>query len=83
MARKVKSGDQPAQQTAEDRDRMRASGLRLVQLWVPDSRSPAFVAECRRQAEAVAAHDPAGDEIMHFLEGVRDWPEAPCEEGSS
>jgi hypothetical protein len=57
------------------RERMRAAGLRPVQLWVPDARSPAFAAECRRQAHAVAAHDPAGNEIMHFLEGLRDWPE--------
>jgi hypothetical protein len=55
---------------------MRSSGLRPVQIWVPDTRSPDFVEECQRQARAVAAHDPAGDEIMHFLEGLRDWSEA-------
>jgi hypothetical protein len=34
-----------------------------------------FAAKCRRQARAIAAGDPAGKEIMRFLEGVRDWPE--------
>jgi hypothetical protein len=83
MGRQTKDQADPAKRMANYRRRMRDSGLRPVQLWLPDTRSPEFVDECRRQAEAVAAHDPAGDEIMHFLEGVRDWPEAPCEEGSS
>lgn len=57
------------------RDRMRAEGLRPLQIWVPDTRSPEFVEECRRQARAVAANDPAGDEVMRFIEGVYEWPE--------
>lgn len=36
------------------RDRMRAQGLRPVQLWVPDTRSEQFVDEFTRQAMAVA-----------------------------
>jgi hypothetical protein len=36
------------------RARMRAKGLRLVQIWVPDTRSPRFLAEARRQGRAVA-----------------------------
>lgn len=61
---------------ASYRDRMRAAGLRPVQIWVPDTRSPGFAAKCRRQAKAVAAGDPAGDELMRFVEGARDWPES-------
>lgn len=41
------------------RDRLRSQGLRLLQLWVPDTRSPRFVAEFRRQARLVAAHEAA------------------------
>ncbi len=37
------------------RDKMRAAGLRPVQIWVPDTRSASFAAECRRQCEALAA----------------------------
>jgi len=55
---------------------MRAAGLRPVQIWVPDSRAPGFAGKCRRQARAVAASDPAGDEIMRFVAGVYEWPEA-------
>jgi Protein of unknown function (DUF3018) len=32
------------------RDRMREAGLRLVQIWVPDTRARGFVEECRRQS---------------------------------
>lgn len=32
------------------RERMRAKGLRLVQMWVPDTRAPEFAAEPHRQS---------------------------------
>jgi len=55
---------------ASYRQRMREAGLRPVQIWLPDTCSPDFVATCRRQALAVAAHDPTGDEIMRFVAAV-------------
>ena len=60
---------------ANYRRRMRAAGLRPVQIWVPDSRSPDFAEKCHRQARAVAASDPAGDELMRFVASVYQWPE--------
>jgi hypothetical protein len=36
------------------RKRLRQQGLRPIQIWVPDMRSPAFVAEAHRQSLAVA-----------------------------
>jgi hypothetical protein len=53
------------------RERMRAKGLRQIQLWVPDTRSPEFAAECRRQSLLVA-DDPAEQAIMDELEGLQD-----------
>ena len=35
-----------------------------------------FAQECRRQAEAVAARDPAGAELIAFISKRQDWPEA-------
>jgi len=32
------------------RQRMRAAGMRQVQIWVPDSKSPSFRREVRRQS---------------------------------
>jgi hypothetical protein len=49
---------------------MRAQGLRQVQLWVPDTRSPEFAAECRRQSLLVA-DDPAEQAIMDELEALQ------------
>jgi hypothetical protein len=57
------------------RQRMRADGLRPVQIWVPDTTAPAFIDACRRQARAIAAHDPAGDEVMDFVDAAADWPD--------
>ncbi len=38
----------------EHRARMRAKGLKLVQLWVPDTSSVEFKAEARRQSRLIA-----------------------------
>lgn len=54
---------------------MRAQGLRPVQIWVPDVRSPGFAAEAHRQSALVATADRAGDD-MTFVEAVSDdWDE--------
>jgi len=50
------------------REAMRAAGLRPVQLWVPDSRAPDFVKECRRQARATAQADAQDAGLDTFLE---------------
>ena len=57
------------------RDRRRAEGLRLVQRWVPDTRSPEFLAELRAQSLALARAS-ADDEIMDWIEAnadLDDW----------
>ena len=54
------------------RDRMRARGLRPIQLWVPDVRSDDFTAEAHRQSALVAAATADRD----FVESVStDWDE--------
>jgi hypothetical protein len=54
------------------RERMRRSGLRLVQFWVPDTRAPGFAAECRRQSRAAAAKGGAERAMHRWLNQVRD-----------
>ena len=39
---------------AQYRARLRAQGLRPIQIWVPDLNSPSFQLEARRQSTAVA-----------------------------
>ena len=56
------------------RARMRAQGLRPVQIWVPDVRSPEFAAEAHRQSEVVASN-PGTHDDMDFVEAIsEDWP---------
>jgi antidote-toxin recognition MazE-like antitoxin len=56
------------------RDKLRAQGLRPVQIWVPDTRSPAFVAEARRQSAAVAASEHANED-QAFVDPISaEWP---------
>ncbi len=66
-----KRGSKPHENVRRYRERMRAKGLRQVQLWVPDTRSPEFAAECRRQSLLVA-DDPAEQAIMDELEALQD-----------
>ena len=54
------------------RVRQRASGLRLVQLWVPDTRSRGFAAECRRQSRLMRG-DAADAESLEFIERAGAW----------
>ena len=56
-----------AERVARRRAKLRAAGLRPVQLWVPDIRAPGFAEECRRQSwliresetDAIRAEDEA------------------------
>jgi hypothetical protein len=42
-----------AERVARRRAKLRAAGLRPVQLWVPDTRSAQFAEECRRQSRLI------------------------------
>lgn len=53
------------------RRQLRAQGLRPVEIWVPDTRSPAFRQEARRQS-ALVAHAPDADDVMDFIEANQD-----------
>ncbi|MDN5851648.1 MAG: antitoxin MazE family protein [Actinomycetia bacterium] len=59
------------QRVSAYRARMRARGLRPVQIWVPDVRSPEFDAEAHGQSARVAAADRASDDL-EFVEAVSD-----------
>jgi Protein of unknown function (DUF3018) len=56
---------------ARYRLRMQRTGLRLLQLWVPDTRTPEFPKECRRQSRLIA-RDRAEVRLMNELEGLQD-----------
>ena len=56
------------------RDRMRERGFRLLQIWVPDTRTPEFAEEARRQSLAVA-NSRHEREDQAFVDAIsdRDW----------
>jgi hypothetical protein len=55
----------------EHRKRLREQGLRPIQIWAPDVRSPAFRKEAHRQSVAVAASADAFDD-QAFIDAVSD-----------
>ena len=49
------------ERVAAYRKRMRAKGLRLVQMWLPDTRTPEFAKQAHRASLAIA-NSPAGQQ---------------------
>lgn len=56
----------------EHRQRLRAQGLRPIQIWVPDVRAPSFRSEAHRQSLAVATSAYAR-ENQAFIDAVSEW----------
>lgn len=54
------------------RERLRKQGLRPIQIWVPDVRSPAFAAEAHRQSLAVAS-SPHSKDDQDFIDAISDF----------
>ncbi len=54
------------------RQRLRKQGLRPIQIWVPDVRSPGFAKEAHRQSLAVARSRREKDDL-DFIESIADW----------
>lgn len=57
------------------RDRLRAQGLRPIQIWVPDVRGSSFCSEAHRQSLAVATSAHAAED-QAFVDAISDWNEA-------
>ncbi len=51
------------------RERLRAQGLRPIQIWVRDTRSPKFAAEAARQSRLVAS-SPRAAEDQAFIDAI-------------
>lgn len=56
----------------EYRARLRAQGLRPVQIWIPDTRAPGFLKEARRQSLLVSGLE-SEREALDFIEQAADW----------
>jgi hypothetical protein len=58
-----------AERVREHRQRLRAQGLRPIQIWVPDVRSPEFAAQAHQQSLAVASSSHAVDD-QAFIDAI-------------
>jgi len=56
----------------QHRERLRAQGLRPIQIWVPDVRASSFRSEAHRQSLAVAASAHAAED-QAFIDAASDW----------
>ena len=63
------------EKVAATRAKLRAQGLRPIQIWVPDVRSANFTTEARKQSRRVANAKRARAD-QSFAEAVADWDEA-------
>jgi hypothetical protein len=70
MATKPKPRSSADEQTRR-RERLRRQGLRPIEIWVPDVRSPEFRAEAHRQSKIVAASSHAAED-QAFIDSVSD-----------
>jgi hypothetical protein len=61
-----------AERVREARDKLRAAGMRPVQIWIPDTTAPGFAAEAARQARLLAEWEatPAGRAEMAFWDAL-------------
>jgi hypothetical protein len=60
---------QPGETEAAFHARMRAQGLRLVQIWVPDTTRPGFAEEARRACLAVNRSAQAAED-QAFIDSI-------------
>ncbi len=74
MAKKAAKETSSRYKVRAHRKRMRAKGMRLLQMWVPDTSTPEFKREARRQARAIA-NSPHEAEDQAFIDAISIWPD--------
>ena len=64
-----------SEKTTRYREKLRAQGLRPVQIWVPDTRSKTLAEEVRRQSLRVSRKDESElmDELDTTAAQTEDW----------
>jgi hypothetical protein len=74
MAQSEKTPTSGASKFKRYRAAKQRKGMRLLRVWVPDTRRPAFAAEAARQA-ALLWGRPEEREALDLIEAVFEWPE--------
>jgi hypothetical protein len=56
------------------RAKMKQQGFRQISIWVPDTKSPKFRQECRRQSRLASAADQSVHDLLDVAAGsVEGW----------
>jgi len=63
-----------AERVRKHRNKLREKGYRPIQIWVPDTRSPEFIEECRKQSQQLK-DDPQEKEVLSWIEEGADLSE--------
>ncbi len=69
LSKSRKGPPSSATKVRNHRQRLRAMGLRPIQIWVPDTRSNAFAAEAKRQARLIAGSNVDADD-QAFIDSI-------------
>ena len=70
-----------AERVERRRDKLRAAGLRPVQIWLPDPRSPEFPEECRRQSRLIADSETEASRAEDEAWVTASWEAARHDQG--
>ena len=64
------------EKVAAHRARLRREGLRPIQFWVPDVRSPEFIEAAHRESLQIAQSEQEAED-QAFIDAVSCWNELP------
>lgn len=70
-----------AERVERRRAKLRAAGLRPIQIWVPDTRAPGFTDECRRQSNLIRKSETAASRAEDEAWEVASWEATKNEAG--
>lgn len=73
MAKKAAKETSSRYKVRAHRKRMRAKGMRLLQIWVPDTSTPEFRRRAHRDSLAIA-NSPHAAEDQAFVDAISEWP---------
>ena len=69
VRKRKKTGPSVKARVGAHRERLRAQGLRPIQIWVPDTRTPGFAKEVRRQCRMIARSAQDADD-QAFVDSI-------------
>jgi antidote-toxin recognition MazE-like antitoxin len=70
-----------AERVERRRAKLRAAGLRPVQIWVPDTRAAGFADECRRQSRLIRDSETDASRAEDEAWAIASWEAASNDAG--